>query len=381
MFSFFPYIHIPGYKLGPFTLEAFGLLVGIGVIVGSMMTKHRADKLKLDLNLMIDSFFWVVPGGFVIAHWVSLFAYFPERFVQDPLTFFHFWAGISSFGGFLGGFLIATLFFYYRRVPVRPYIEGLAYGFIPGFAIGRIGCTVAHDHPGLLVGNKLTDAMQIAVYKGQPLLMPGWDSPWLWITVIVLALSAGMIASIIREKPFVSLTTFLSSGLFAGFFAIIYPYIPGLLRAFAIPFPMGQFHNHAKEISIRLIWGDFTANVGGKTMEINTRLAYDLGFLEAVYFLFLICGLSLILRTKVRREGTILAVWFITYGPIRFFLDFLRTTDKHYFGLTPGQYMCFITFAIGVYLYATMPQLRFGEYIAPVPKEQKKRPSPPAKLR
>ncbi|MCB1163059.1 MAG: prolipoprotein diacylglyceryl transferase [Candidatus Krumholzibacteriia bacterium] len=64
---------------------------------------------------------------------------------------------------------------------------------------------------------------------------------------------------------------------------------------------------------------------------------HDLGFDE---WLFTI-GLNVTVFLMLRRDpppGSVLALLMIAYAPVRFGLDFLRTADRHYLGLTPGQY-------------------------------------------
>jgi phosphatidylglycerol:prolipoprotein diacylglycerol transferase len=40
---------------------------------------------------------------------------------------------------------------YFRRknVPTLPYVEAILFGFVPAWILGRLGCTIAFDHPGL----------------------------------------------------------------------------------------------------------------------------------------------------------------------------------------------------------------------------------------
>jgi prolipoprotein diacylglyceryltransferase len=46
------------------------------------------------------------------------------------------------------------------------------------------------------------------------------------------------------------------------------------------------------------------------------------------------------LDRRAWKPGTLVLVYGMTYGPLRFFLDFFRpeVTDARYFGFTPGQY-------------------------------------------
>jgi len=149
-----PYFPQPGIHLfGPVTIHAFGALVALAVIVGWRSAVARCRRKGLDPEVCEDLLAWVVLSGFVVAHLYSAVAYFPGEVVKDPLLLLRFWENISSFGGFVGGLAGAWLFFRTKSSRVAPadrlgYIDVIAYVFPFAWAIGRLACTVAHDHPG-----------------------------------------------------------------------------------------------------------------------------------------------------------------------------------------------------------------------------------------
>jgi len=98
-----------------------------------------------------------------MAHLVSVIFYFPERIKENPLVLLNIWSGLSSFGGFLGA---AITFLYLSRkekIPRLPYADAVALGLVVGWIFGRLGCTTAHDHPGLQ-----TDFFLAVRYPGGP---------------------------------------------------------------------------------------------------------------------------------------------------------------------------------------------------------------------
>ena len=117
------------------------------------MVVARARAKGLDPELVQDLLSYVVLSGFVVAHLYSVLAYFPREAMEDPLLLLKFWENISSFGGFAGGLLGLWLFFRFKARDVDEttrlrYLDVIAYVFPFAWAIGRIACTVAHDHPG-----------------------------------------------------------------------------------------------------------------------------------------------------------------------------------------------------------------------------------------
>jgi phosphatidylglycerol:prolipoprotein diacylglycerol transferase len=143
-----PYFNGHLFDVFGLPIHLFGLLVATGVVVGDRVVVAQAAKRGLEAR---DAKFMnarIVIGGFIVAHLVSVIFYFPERIKENPLVLLNIWAGLSSFGGFLGA-LIA--FVYYTRkehIPRLPYADSVALGLSVGWIFGRTGCFTAHDHPG-----------------------------------------------------------------------------------------------------------------------------------------------------------------------------------------------------------------------------------------
>ena len=143
-----PYFELPSLRLGPFTLQAFGLFAALGVYAGARIAVHEAIRRSLDPRPLADFAVWGVAGGVLMGHVVHLLLYHPEE-LTDWKRIFAFWEGLSSFGGLLGGVLAAAIYFGRRTVRFDDYGDALAVGIAPGWGIARVGCFVIHDHPGV----------------------------------------------------------------------------------------------------------------------------------------------------------------------------------------------------------------------------------------
>lgn len=300
---------------GPDWLEfhVFGILVGIGVVVGSWIAQKRAEVSGLHPRVAADLGLWVVIVSFFFAHQISLFAYFPERVFGDICAgaadcfvdgeqfvckanghcdngdwthVLQIWNGISSFGGFLGAAIAFFSFFALRKIVIIPrffelaggkgrptlkYLDAVAAGFIVAWFFGRLGCFSAHDHVGIVSDSFL-----------------------------------------------------------------------------AVNFPDG--------------WRSGVPAVAGVGAPgFTPRL--DLGLLEVFYTIPLIAlFFGWAVKQRNLRPGWYCAVMAISYAPYRFYLDTLRATDisgadKRYFadlvqpGLTPGQLGAIAVLVIGLYLW------------------------------
>jgi phosphatidylglycerol---prolipoprotein diacylglyceryl transferase len=148
-----PYFEQPSLDLGPVTIYGFGVLVAVAVIVGTQAALRRFRTVGIDPDVGMNLVFYVLVFGFLAAHLFAVLTYFPDRLAEDPLLLLKVWENISSFGGLGGGLLGFWIFFRYRErgLPADAkwaYLDAVAFVFPFAWAIGRLGCTIAHDHPG-----------------------------------------------------------------------------------------------------------------------------------------------------------------------------------------------------------------------------------------
>lgn len=198
----FPFIDLPALPL-PFgqKIDIFGVLSTAGVITGALLAARAAKKYGPgDDTPLRDVVPWAVVIGLYGGHFMHIFAYHPELVKSVPLTLLTVavlggiglfiyrlklsdnarwgifiavcvgyylltqsafperhtdfmtavkaWDGLSSMGGVLGALLGIFIFFRKEKIPLTPYLDALALGTAPGWAIARIGCYLVHDHPG-----------------------------------------------------------------------------------------------------------------------------------------------------------------------------------------------------------------------------------------
>jgi phosphatidylglycerol:prolipoprotein diacylglycerol transferase len=148
-----PNLYIPELKIiGPVTLKPFGVLVATSILIGYWLAVRRARQTGLDMQIFADCLFWALAGGFLGAHIFWAVFYNPQLVKDNPFILLKVWEGISSFGGFFGGSLGVYVFFKKKKVDVVRYFEAIAFGFVPAWAIARLGCTIVFDHPGQVTG-------------------------------------------------------------------------------------------------------------------------------------------------------------------------------------------------------------------------------------
>lgn len=156
-----PAIRIPPFEIWGLEFHAFGILVGIAILVGAYLAAERAEKVGLSRRRTNDLVLWLLGGGFVLAHLVAVVFYHPDRIAENPWVLVQIWNGISSVGGFFGALIAFFVFARYYRLPKMAYADVCAYALSFGWIFGRMGCATAHDHKGCL-----TDFPLAVAFKG-----------------------------------------------------------------------------------------------------------------------------------------------------------------------------------------------------------------------
>jgi phosphatidylglycerol---prolipoprotein diacylglyceryl transferase len=168
-----PFVRPGSLDLGPIELQPFGIVVAIGVIVGVYIMRRWGESHGLDEDHIRGLVNWSVILGFIGAHVFDVIAYQHHRLADDPLLIFKLWDGISSYGGFIGG--TAGFFIYATRnkLPLARYADVCMVGVATGFTIGRLACTLVHDHIGAY-----TEDFPLATYYSKEVIMKyGFGSP------------------------------------------------------------------------------------------------------------------------------------------------------------------------------------------------------------
>ncbi len=158
-----PYYPPIQFHLGPLTVHGFTLLVVTGVVVGAHLVFKRGEELGIPHSELRSMIHWALGAGFVAAHFVEIVFYsWDSLMAQGPLLLLKIWEGMSAYGGFFGAIIGIWIFSrFWGKHPFLLYCDLIIQGLVPGWIFGRLGCTLAHDHPG-----RLTDFPLAFAYPG-----------------------------------------------------------------------------------------------------------------------------------------------------------------------------------------------------------------------
>lgn len=142
-----PYVALP--TAGPVT--SFGILAMLGALFGLAAGSRHAEKLGLDPAKVRRMAIWCVVGGVLGAHLFDLLLYQPGWSSRDDALwrFLNPAAGLSSYGGLIGGTLGFFVFAVSTRVRRLRYADAALVAVVVLLTFGRAGCASVHDHVGI----------------------------------------------------------------------------------------------------------------------------------------------------------------------------------------------------------------------------------------
>jgi len=139
---------IPGIN---YTVSTFGVMMSLGFLFGYWITCIRMQQLGLDPEPVTNILVWIMLGGVI----GSKLYYATDVSLREGYPFFDLLfarAGITWYGGLMGGALAGVLGCRFHKVSTLSFANAVAPALAAGQALGRIGCFLVGDDYG-----KVTD--------------------------------------------------------------------------------------------------------------------------------------------------------------------------------------------------------------------------------
>jgi phosphatidylglycerol:prolipoprotein diacylglycerol transferase len=144
-----PWFQITSIPLGSIALQVWGTLVALGFLLGAYLAWRRMGKTP-GAKIIWDMAFWILLAAAVGARLFHAAFYEPAYYSAHLSEIFDFTAsGFSVLGGFLGGAAVVWFFVKRKNLNFLKVADAMAWGLPWGYAVGRMGCFLIHDHPGL----------------------------------------------------------------------------------------------------------------------------------------------------------------------------------------------------------------------------------------
>ena len=132
------------FEIGPIKVYSYGLMLGLGFLIGSYILAGELRRRKIDPNIASTVTILAVIFGIAGAKLLFLVEH-RDAFLADPLGMAFSPGGLTWYGGFIIGLTAVILYVRSRKVPPLKFLDALGIALILAYGIGRIGCHLSGD--------------------------------------------------------------------------------------------------------------------------------------------------------------------------------------------------------------------------------------------
>ena len=144
-----PWFQIQAVGIWFVKLNVWGMFVSFGFLAGMAVSYFEFKKRKLEANRVYDLAFWIILCS-MIGGRLFFVAEHLDVYLAAPLDILKLWhGGMSIYGGFIGAVLAGIIYFKKSKLDFWQYADAAIFGLPFGLFIGRLGCFLIHDHPGV----------------------------------------------------------------------------------------------------------------------------------------------------------------------------------------------------------------------------------------
>jgi phosphatidylglycerol:prolipoprotein diacylglycerol transferase len=132
------------FEIGPVKVYSYGLMLGIGFLLGSAVLSLELKRKELDpalaSTITILAVIFGISGAkvlYLIEHW--------HAFLLDPFGMAFSAGGLTWYGGFVVGLVAVSLYVRSKKIPFLKIWDGLGVALILAYGVARLGCHFAGD--------------------------------------------------------------------------------------------------------------------------------------------------------------------------------------------------------------------------------------------
>lgn len=312
------------------TVKSYGFMMVLGVLAAIYLIRRLSRSMGHNPEHITNAALYALLGGLFGARLFYVVHYW-DNFKSNLIEIFFVWqGGLELLGGFISALAVIILYIRIHRLPVRQYLDILAMGLTVALAFGRIGCLLN----GCCFGAPCDNFTAIRFPYGS---IPYQNQ-----------LQADPKRN--RDMPYLELTDdFFEFGTDKA----------GNWRKFLKPYKdltdnQKEYLTNNDKYYCKPIWA--------------TQLISSLGGLVLTGVLYLFWRRNKLGRLGKRRfyfynkAGTVFAMMFMLYAPMRFAVEFIRDDNPYEIStLTISQLIAMGLFGFGLILFIVFSALPCAE--------------------
>lgn len=129
------------FKIGPFSIHAYGLCIALGFLASWGLAYLQARRTGRRTDDFSDLLVWTMASGVIGARVAYVIENWSLEFAQNPLKMLRIdQGGLVFYGGFIGAVAVLWLFCFFKKESPLAMADFLLTLLPLGHAFGRVGC-------------------------------------------------------------------------------------------------------------------------------------------------------------------------------------------------------------------------------------------------
>lgn len=138
-----PKFDFGSWTIGPIPIRMYGLMIGIGFLLGIYLASRRAKKEGLNPDLILDMGVYLLLAAIIGSRLLHVLTNLQD-FTKTPLDAFAIWkGGLVFYGGVIAAVPVGIWYVRKHKLPVWQTADIIAPYAALGHAFGRLGCFFA----------------------------------------------------------------------------------------------------------------------------------------------------------------------------------------------------------------------------------------------
>nr|WP_091614259.1 prolipoprotein diacylglyceryl transferase [Marinococcus luteus] len=161
MYSSIQPIDRVAFEVGSVPIYWYGILIGLGALLGYILASYEAKKRGLPEDIFADLLIFAIPISIICARlYYVIFEW--DYYAQNPGSILAVWeGGLAIHGGLIGAVLTGIVFSKIKRVSFWKLADIAAPSIILGQAIGRWGNFINQEAHGGEVSRSFLEGLQL----------------------------------------------------------------------------------------------------------------------------------------------------------------------------------------------------------------------------
>ncbi|OZT79779.1 prolipoprotein diacylglyceryl transferase [Marinococcus halophilus] len=149
------------FEVGSVPIYWYGILIGLGALLGYILASYEAKKRGLPEDIFADLLIFAIPISIICARlYYVIFEW--DYYAQNPGSILAVWeGGLAIHGGLIGAVLTGIVFSKIKRVSFWKLADIAAPSIILGQAIGRWGNFINQEAHGGEVSRSFLEGLQL----------------------------------------------------------------------------------------------------------------------------------------------------------------------------------------------------------------------------